>query len=253
MVRKKHNPDLIDPNKVPYHIAIIMDGNGRWANKRFMPRHAGHRAGIEALRRALEAVEEFGVSVLTVYAFSTENWKRPQEEVKHLMNLLLEYLANELKTLHEKNVKIRILGDQTGLNPEIRRELTKASKQTENNTKLILNIALNYGGRAEILMAAKRLADDVKAGKMLSEDITEQLFQEYLYTAGLGDPDLLIRTAGELRISNFLLWQIAYSEIWVTDVLWPDFNRDVMMSAIIDYQKRDRKFGDIKIDKKVND
>lgn len=246
MAKKKQPAALIDPRKIPNHVAVIMDGNGRWANRRFMPRQAGHRAGIEALRKTLEAVEEFGIKILTVYAFSTENWKRPQDEVKHLMNLLLEYLANELQTLHEKNVKIKILGDRSGLSPEICRELDKACKQTENNTKLILNIALNYGGRSEIVMATRQIAEEVKAGRISSESINEELFASWLYTAGMGEPDLLIRTAGEMRISNFLLWQIAYSEIWVTDVLWPDFNRDVMLEAIIEYQKRDRKYGDVK-------
>lgn len=249
MARKKQSAGLVDPEKIPNHVAIIMDGNGRWANRRFMPRQAGHRAGIEALRRVLEAAEEFGIPVLTVYAFSTENWKRPQDEVNNLMDLLLEYLVNELQTLHEKNVKIRILGDRSGLSPAIRRELDKACQQTENNSKLILNIALNYGGRSEILMATRRIAEDVKAGRIVAEAINEELFNSYLYTAGLGEPDLLIRTAGEMRISNFLLWQIAYSEIWITDVLWPDFNRDVMLEAILAYQKRDRKFGDIKVNK----
>ncbi|MGI6548878.1 MAG: isoprenyl transferase [Syntrophomonadales bacterium] len=234
---------LYGDDRLPKHIAIIMDGNGRWASKRLMPRQVGHKAGIEALRRTIETMIDLGIPVLTVYAFSTENWKRPADEVNHLMNLLLEYLTNELTTLHEKNIKLQILGDQQALSARIRKELELACHTTAANTGLLLNIALNYGGRSEIVRATRAIAQKVKDGHMEIEDINETTFEEHLYSQGIPEPDLLIRTAGELRISNFLLWQIAYTEIWITDVLWPDFNREVILSAIEDYLRRNRKFG----------
>jgi len=229
--------------RLPQHVAIIMDGNGRWAKKRMMPRQAGHKAGIEALKRTIEVMIEFEIPVLTVYAFSTENWKRPADEVNHLMNLLLEYLNTELSSLHEKNIKLRILGDYRALSQRIQEELEVACRTTAQNTGLLLNIALNYGGRNELVLATRSIARKVKAGQLKEEEITEQILADHLYTRGISDPDLLIRTAGELRISNFLLWQIAYSEIWITDVLWPDFNRDVIVQALKDYAKRERRFG----------
>ncbi|MGE5544723.1 MAG: isoprenyl transferase [Bacillota bacterium] len=239
----KMNRTLYDNERLPQHIAIIMDGNGRWAKKRFMPRQAGHKAGIEALRRTIETVIDLGIPVLTVYAFSTENWKRPADEVNHLMNLLLEYLTTELSNLHEKNIKLNILGDQQALSDRIREELAVACSTTAGNTGLLLNIALNYGGRKEIVMAAKTIAQKVRDGEIDIDDINETTIEEHLYSKGVPDPDLLIRTAGEMRISNFLLWQIAYTEIWITDVLWPDFNREVILDAVEDYLKRNRKFG----------
>ncbi len=234
---------LYGDNRLPKHIAIIMDGNGRWASKRLMPRQVGHKAGIEALRRTIETMIDLKIPVLTVYAFSTENWKRPADEVNHLMNLLLDYLTNELANLHEKNIKLRILGDQQALSARIREELAIACRTTASNTGLLLNIALNYGGRSEIVKATREIAQKVKEGYFDIEDINETTFEEHLYSQGVPEPDLLIRTAGELRISNFLLWQIAYTEIYVTDVLWPDFDREVILEAIEDYLKRDRKFG----------
>jgi len=239
----KHNRLHYDKERLPKHIAIIMDGNGRWAKKRHLPRQAGHKAGITALKRTIEAIIELGIPVLTVYAFSTENWKRPAEEVNHLMNLLRENLHNELSDLHQNNIKLNILGDLKGLPSGLREELLEACETTAGNTGLILNIALNYGGRSEIVRAAKEIARQVKDGDVSIDEIDEATFGANLYTKGLPEPDLLIRTAGEMRISKFLLWQIAYTEICVTDVLWPDFNSDVIIEAIEDYLKRDRKFG----------
>jgi len=239
----KKDRSLYDNELLPRHIAIIMDGNGRWAKKRLMPRQVGHKAGIEALRRTIETIIDLGIPVLTVYAFSTENWKRPADEVGHLMNLLLEYLTNELSNLHEKNIKLNILGDQEALSDRIRKELAVACSTTAGNNGLLLNIALNYGGRNEIVKATRVIAQKVRDGEIDIDDINETIIEEHLYSKGVPEPDLLIRTAGEMRISNFLLWQIAYTEIWITDVLWPDFNREVILDAIEDYLKRDRKFG----------
>lgn len=211
-----------------------------------MPRSYGHRAGMEALRRIVETCPELGVEILTVYAFSTENWKRPREEVGFLMNLLQEYVNRELHTLHKENVCIKVVGLMEGLEPHIQQELRRSIKLTSNNTGLILNVALNYGGRAELVRAARTLAEMVRDEKLEVADINEEVFANQLFTVGIPDPDLLIRTAGERRLSNFLLWQIAYTELWVTDVLWPDFTKDDLVQAIIDYQQRERRFGAIK-------
>ncbi len=229
----------------PQHVAIIMDGNGRWAQKRMMPRQIGHKAGIEALKSTIEAMIELQIPILTVYAFSTENWRRPADEVGHLMDLLLEYLITELSNLNEKNIRLRILGDQQALSPQIQEELAIACRTTARNSGLLLNIALNYGGRMEIVTAVRSITEKVKKGELQIEEIAETTIENYLYTKGIPDPDLLIRTAGEMRISNFLLWQIAYSEIWITEVLWPDFNRETLLEAIEEYLNRDRKFGTI--------
>lgn len=239
----KQTRSLYDNEQLPRHIAIIMDGNGRWAQKRLMPRQVGHKAGIEALKRTIEIIIDLGIPILTVYAFSTENWKRPADEVNHLMNLLLEYLTNEISNLHEKNIRLNILGDEQALSARIREELAVACSTTAGNTGLLLNIAINYGGRNEIVKATKAIAQKVRDREIDIEDINESTIEEHLYSKGVPEPDLLIRTAGEMRISNFLLWQIAYTEIWITDVLWPDFNREVIIDAIGDYLKRDRKFG----------
>ena len=230
-------------DRLPKHVAIIMDGNGRWANKRMLPRQIGDKAGIEALKRTIEAVIDLGIPVLTVYAFSTENWKRPDTEINYLMTLLHEYLSSELLSLHEQNIKLRIIGDGVAFSARIQEELTMACEMTTNNTALLLNIALNYGGRMEITTAARNIAEKVLREELRLEDINEDIFAQQLFTEGVPDPDLLIRTAGDMRVSNFLLWQIAYSEIWITDVLWPDFNGDILAQAIEDYGKRDRKFG----------
>ena len=234
---------LIDPKALPIHIAIIMDGNGRWANQRHLPRVAGHHAGIESVRDVLEASAELGIGALTIYAFSTENWKRPRREVDTLMRLLREYLDKELDNINRNNIRFNTLGDTVGLGPTIQRELEAAIERTRSNTGLRFNVALNYSGRAEIVHAVNLILADVKQDPALLDGIQEEDLVRKLYTADLPDPDLLIRTSGELRISNFLLWQIAYSEIWITDTLWPDFRRRHLYEAIIAFQKRERRFG----------
>ncbi|HEY8910542.1 MAG TPA: isoprenyl transferase [Desulfosporosinus sp.] len=237
--------DKVAMDRLPRHIAIIMDGNGRWAQKRALPRSMGHRAGVEALRKVVKTCSKLGIEVLTVYAFSTENWRRPKDEVGVLMTLLTEYLRKELNELHGNNVLIRTMGRITDLPREAQHELEHSMESTRNNTGLILNLALNYGGRSEIIEAVKKLSKDVLSGKQKIEDIDENCFNEALYTKGLPDPDLLIRTSGELRLSNFLLWQLAYTEIVVVEELWPDFGQEALLEAIKAYQKRDRRFGGI--------
>jgi undecaprenyl diphosphate synthase len=235
--------DQIDRSSLPAHIAIIMDGNGRWARKRGLPRVAGHRAGISAVREVVEGSAELGIPVLTLYAFSVENWKRPQTEVSTLMKLLKEYLNKELESIHKNNIRFRTLGRTDQLDASVQRELDKAIARTRGNTGMIFNVALNYGGRAEIVDAVNRIIRNGGKEAVANGGITETEFAEHLYTAGLPDPDLLIRTSGELRISNFLLWQIAYAEIWVTDTLWPDFGKQHLYEAIIAFQKRERRYG----------
>jgi undecaprenyl diphosphate synthase len=228
--------------QLPAHVAIIMDGNGRWAAQRHLPRVEGHRAGIDSVRDVVETSARIGISVLTLYAFSAENWKRPRSEVSTLMTLLKRYLRLELRTLLDNNIRFQVIGRAEELAPDVRRELERGIGQTSANTGMLFNIALNYSGRAEIVDAARRaIAAGLRAG-----DLDERAFGELLYTAGQPDPDLLIRTSGEMRVSNFLLWQIAYSEIWVTETLWPDFRRRHLLEAIVAYQKRDRRYGGIK-------
>ena len=233
----------IDRTALPAHIAIIMDGNGRWARKRGLPRVAGHRAGINAVREAVEGSAELGIRVLTLYAFSVENWKRPRTEITFLMQLLKEYLNKELENIHKNNIRFRTIGRTDELDASVQAELHKATSKTSSNTGMIFNVALNYGGRAEIIDAVNRLLSN--GGRAAAENggITEGDFAQYLYTAGQPDPDLLIRTSGELRVSNFLLWQIAYAEIWVTETLWPDFEKRHLYEAIIAFQKRERRYG----------
>jgi undecaprenyl diphosphate synthase len=228
-------------DRLPVHIAVIMDGNGRWAAQRHLPRVEGHRAGIESVRDIVESSARLGIKVLTLYAFSVENWKRPITEVSTLMSLLKRYLRLELSTLLRNNIRFNVIGREDELSPEIRSELQLAEEKTSTNTGMLFNIALNYGGRAEIVEAAKQ----VLAAGIRPEDLDEQRFSDFLYTGGQPDPDLLIRTSGEMRVSNFLLWQIAYAEIWVTDTLWPDFRKRHLLEAILAYQKRDRRYGGI--------
>ena len=228
-------------DRLPAHIAIIMDGNGRWAAQRHLPRVEGHRAGIESVRDTVECAARLGIQVLTLYAFSVENWKRPVTEVSTLMMLLKRYLRSELNTLLRNDIRFRVIGRIDELAPDIQAELNEAIARTSGNRGMLFNIALNYGGRAEIVDAARRA---IEAG-VRAEDLDETRFASFLYTAGQPDPDLMIRTSGEMRVSNFLLWQIAYAEIWVTDALWPDFRTRHLLEALIDYQKRDRRYGAI--------
>jgi undecaprenyl diphosphate synthase len=228
--------------QLPSHIAIIMDGNGRWAAQRHLPRVEGHRAGIDSVREVVETSARLGIDVLTLYAFSVENWKRPRAEVNTLMMLLKRYIRLELSTLLQNNIRFRVIGRAEELAPDVQQELEIGIRQTAGNTGMLFNIALNYSGRAEIVDAARRAI----AEGLAADDLDERRFGELLYTAGQPDPDLLIRTSGEMRVSNFLLWQIAYSEIWVTETLWPDFRRRDLLDAVVAYQKRDRRYGGIK-------
>jgi len=229
------------PERIPRHVAIIMDGNGRWAAQRHLPRVEGHRAGIDAVRDTVETSARLGLDVLTLYAFSVENWKRPPTEVSVLMGLLRRYLRLELDTLLRHNIRFHVIGRPHELPDQVYHELLDAEARTSRNSGMQFNIALNYGGRAEIVDAARRA---IEAGVSASS-LDEARFSEFLYTAGQPDPDLLIRTSGEMRVSNFLLWQIAYAEIWVTDTLWPDFRCQHLLEAVVAYQKRDRRFGGI--------
>jgi undecaprenyl diphosphate synthase len=231
----------VNVERLPAHVAIIMDGNGRWAAQRHLPRVEGHRAGIDAVRDTVETAARLGLQVLTLYAFSMENWKRPAAEVSTLMLLLKRYLRSELNTLLRNEIRFRVLGRMEDLAPDIQDELKTAIERTSKNTGMIFNIALNYGGRAEIVDAARRA---IEAGLRPAE-LTEERFSKFLYTAGQPDPDLLIRTSGEMRVSNYLLWQIAYAEIYVTDTLWPDFRRTHLLEAVLAYQKRERRYGGI--------
>ncbi|HEX2923723.1 MAG TPA: isoprenyl transferase [Chloroflexota bacterium] len=229
----------VGEGKVPGHVAIIMDGNGRWAKARGLPRSAGHRAGVDNIRRVIESAVEHGVKMLTLYAFSTENWKRPSDEVKGLMSLLLYAVDREAENLNRNGVQIRHIGSLDGLDKKLVQRLQYAVDLTKGNDRLIVNVAFNYGGRAEIVEAARRL---VREG-VAPEEITEELFASRLYTGGAPDPDLVIRTAGEMRLSNFLIWQAAYAEYWSTPVFWPDFGKEQLHEAIVEYGRRKRKFG----------
>lgn len=229
--------------KIPTHIAIIMDGNGRWANARGLPRLAGHRAGTENLRRIITASVEFGIQYLTIYAFSTENWGRPEEEVQGLMNIVADVIDSELEELHQQGVQLRHVGHLDRLPDDLREKVLKAVELTRNNTRLVLNVAFNYGGRDEIVCAIRQIIQD----GVRPEDVTTDLVSRYLFTSGSPDPDMIIRTSGELRISNFLIWQAAYSEWYVTPILWPDFDREELLKAIEAYSKRDRRFGKLSV------
>ena len=240
--KTKHNVDF---DNLPQHIGIIMDGNGRWAKKRGLPRTGGHAAGAKTFERIVEDAGNIGIKVVTVYAFSTENWNRPKEEVNTLMALLEDYLDNGLERLAGRNVKIHFIGNQHAFSDEFQKKICHMEKATEKNSGLLLNVALNYGGRDEITNAVKIISEKVKNGEINSDDITEQTISEYLYTAGQPDPDLIIRPSGEYRLSNFLMWQSAYSELWFSHTLWPDFTKDDLLAAISDYQNRNRRFGGV--------
>lgn len=244
--KNKHiQDDMLDRDNIPKHIAIIMDGNGRWAKEKKLPRTMGHKAGVETIRKIVKESKDLGVEYLTLYAFSTENWKRPKDEVSALMKLLVEYLRNELEELNKNEVSIRISGDITKLPKDAEREIKQAIDITRDNKGIVLNIAFNYGGRDEILRAVKNISTDVKSNKIDINDIDEKIFNSYLYTANIPDPDLIIRPSGEMRISNFLLWQCAYSEFWFSNVFWPDFDEKHLHKAIIDFQQRNRRYGGV--------
>ena len=235
----------LDPARLPVHVAVIMDGNGRWAKQRNLPRVMGHREGVEALKRTLRLCSDWGIGALTAYAFSTENWNRPGEEVSFLMALFERVLARELQALEQEQVRIRFLGDLEPLPEGLQRLIADATERTAANTGIHFNVCTNYGGRAELVRAAQRLAQRCVAGELDPAAIDEQQLAAELHTAGECDPDLLIRTSGERRISNFLLWQLAYAEIHITDVLWPDFNQAALLDALLDYQGRQRRFGGV--------
>jgi len=245
--KKSEEEDIVlDMDRIPNHIAIIMDGNGRWAKKRGLPRGMGHKAGVETIRIILKEAVRLGVKNLTLYAFSTENWARPKEEVSGIMKLLVAYLKKELKECNENGVKMNVLGDITRLPKECQIALNDALEITKNNTTINLNFALNYGGRAEIVRAVKLITKDINKNKISEEDISEELINSYLYTNGIPDPDIIIRPSGEQRLSNFLLWQCAYSEFWYSNINWPDFREEDLRRAICDFQNRDRRFGKVK-------
>jgi len=231
------------PRPIARHVAIIMDGNGRWAAERGLPRVEGHRQGVESVRRTVEAAIELGITHLTLFSFSSENWSRPQQEIRDLFGLLRRFVRRDLAELHKNGVKIRVIGARSGLEGDILRMLDDAVELTKDNTALNLTIAFNYGARDEIARAAQKIAEDAKQGVIDPSDVTPERFATYLDTAGLPDPDLLIRTSGELRLSNFLLWQLAYAEFVFVDVYWPDFSKELFEAAIAEYQRRNRRFG----------
>ena len=237
------NVDGLDINNIPEHVAIIMDGNGRWAKTRGKIRTQGHKVGAETLKTIVRAADTLGIKAITAYAFSTENWKRPVTEVHFIMELLSRYLTSEIEEFKENNVQVRFMGSREGLPDIVTEKMDHAIEETKNDTGIILNLAINYGGQAEILHAVKSIAQQVADGTLKVEDIDAPVFENNLYSKGLPAPDLLIRTGGDLRVSNFLLWQIAYSEIWTTQVFWPDFTPDMLVEAIKVYQKRERRYG----------
>ncbi len=238
-------PDL-DPSRLPSHVAIIMDGNGRWAKKRLFKRAVGHEKGVETVRTITRASRRLGISVLTLYAFSTENWQRSKLEIAALMAILKKFLKSELDEMMDNNIRLMTIGQTERLPDDVRLQLAETMMATENNDGMILNLALSYGARAEIIEMVTRIAGKAKSGELEPDSITSETVASHLYTEGLPDPDLLIRTSGEMRISNFLLWQIAYSEIYVTDTLWPDFTEEEYRRILKDYQGRDRRFGKVK-------
>jgi len=241
----KELPSDLDQERLPKHVAVIMDGNGRWAKRRGIPRIMGHRRGVDTLKRLLRCCDDWGIQALTAYAFSTENWGRPIEEVEFLMTLFERVLIRELKEMMEENVRIQFVGNLTALPQSLQNQIERSMLQTQNNTGIQFTVATNYGGREEILQVCRAIATQVQQGHIQPEDIDEALFSRHLYTANIGDPDLLIRTSGEMRLSNFLLWQMAYAEFYITDAFWPDFDREAFHQALIAYQKRERRFGKV--------
>lgn len=239
----KRSAEVLPGDNIPEHVAIIMDGNGRWARRLGLPRMIGHRNGMKAVKRATIAADELGIRILTLYAFSTENWKRPKDEVDFLMSLPQEFLALELEELIEKNVQVRMMGHTDNLPRHTIEAMEEAISRTKDNTGLILNFALNYGSRREITESMKVIACKVRDGELSPDDITEEMVDSNLLSHGMSDPDLLIRTGGELRLSNFMLWQLAYSELWFTDLYWPEFGREQLVEAVAEYQRRTRRYG----------
>ena len=233
----------LDTNKLPQHVAVIMDGNGRWAQRRHLPRIAGHRAGVQSARTVIESCARLNIPALTLYAFSMENWRRPKAEIDFLMRLLREYLRKELPVIHRNNIRLLVIGRPDQLPEAVRTDVERAMDQTAKNSGMQLAVALNYGGRAELVDAFNRILDRVRNNGLANARVDEDMISQHLYTAGLPDPDLLIRTSGEMRVSNFLLWQIAYAEIYVTETLWPDFTRAQLLEALLDFQKRERRYG----------
>ncbi len=245
LFKKKQKDVAIDYNNLPTHIGVIMDGNGRWAKKRGLPRSAGHQAGADSLKKIVTECNKMGIKYITVYAFSTENWKRPKDEVDFLMNLLLNYLRDAERSLAGENVVIRAIGSRDELSEEIQEQIIKTEKFTENNTGIVMNIALNYGSREELVTAVKKIGEKITSGDIKAEDIDDKVITDNLYTNGQPDPDLIIRTSNEQRLSNFMLWQAAYSEFYFTKTLWPDFSVKCLHEAIIEYQKRNRRYGGV--------
>lgn len=245
MFFKKKVTEELDMSNIPRHIGIIMDGNGRWAKARNLPRSAGHKMGAETLKKIVKYADSLGVKVITAYAFSTENWNRPQKEVDNLMELLYAYLIQAEEQFKGTNIILEVIGDQTPLSDKIKQAIVHAKKVTENNTGLLLNIALNYGGRDEIVHAVRRCAEAAAEGELSPKDITEEYISSLMYTGGESDVDLIIRPSGELRLSNFMLWQSAYAEFWFDSICWPDFKESDLKRAILDYQKRNRRFGKV--------
>jgi undecaprenyl diphosphate synthase len=242
-----HEKPVLDPERIPRHVAIIMDGNGRWAEERNLPRIMGHKAGSKSVKNIVRTARELNLEVLTLYAFSTENWKRPSMEVQALMTLLKTYLKSELQNMLENNISLRCIGETDNLPPDVKKILTRVINETalktEESPGFILNLALSYGSRSEIVRAARTMAEKCVSGQFCPEDFSEQLFAAHLYTAGLPEPDLLIRTGGENRLSNFLLWQLSYAELYITEIMWPDFDAQSFIAALAEYQKRERRFG----------
>lgn len=235
--------ELNRPLRLPAHVAVIMDGNGRWAKARGLPRTAGHKKGVDAVRRVVEAAREIGIQYLTIFSFSSENWRRPMEEVSELMQLLRFYLRSEVKELHKAGIRLRVIGERARLSDDIRRLIEDAEQRTGENRKMTLVVALSYGGRQEIVQAARQLATDALAGRIQVAEIDEAAFSGRMFTSDIPDPDMIIRTSGEMRISNFLLWQAAYAELVFTDTLWPDFNKGDLEAAIEEFHRRERRFG----------
>ncbi|MCL2063240.1 MAG: isoprenyl transferase [Candidatus Cloacimonetes bacterium] len=245
MTRFEKLKSQIDPKKLPNHIAVIMDGNGRWAKKKGAGRLYGHKNGVESVRAIVEASVEIGLKYLTIYAFSTENWSRPEDEVKGLLKLILDSLVNEIDQMSKNNIVVRFIGSNDNLSLEYQKKIQDECKKSWNNTGLNFNIAMNYGGRLELIDAIKEMMPEIISGDINKDNLDEKIFEKYLYTSDIPDPDFMVRTSGEKRLSNFLIWQSAYTELYFTDILWPDFKKEAFLEAILDFQNRNRRFGGV--------